>query len=109
MMFVKVKWHHDFEDEPVEIFSEVDNKGWVLRCLELFPDKSWGYSDGVVSALGTQLAKEPLPTLSEIAQDPQFVPEKITKEEFEELWKNVLEKSGCYDDWLSRRNSKTES
>ena len=35
---------------------------------------------------GTVLGELPLPPLQEIASDPQFLPEEITKEAFETEW-----------------------
>ncbi len=36
------------------------------------------------------LSTEPLPSLQEIATDPQFVPDEISQEEFEKIWTAAL-------------------
>jgi hypothetical protein len=40
---------------------------------------------------GTRLGLVPLPPFDEIAADPQFLPEEITEEEFEAVWRARLE------------------
>ena len=31
MRYVRVQWNHKFPEEPVEIFSELDDAGWEIR------------------------------------------------------------------------------
>jgi hypothetical protein len=91
MMYLKVKWHHSFSDEPVLLYSELDGEGWELRKVEVFPDGRMGYAGPGTAVGGTKLSKEPLPPLEQIAADPQFEPIAITGPEFNVVWEYASE------------------
>jgi hypothetical protein len=51
-----------------------------------------GYAYGNIEVFGTRLSSEPIPDLSTIAFDPEFSIERISKNDFEDLWRvKVLE------------------
>ena len=86
MQYIKVKWIHSHPDEPVWLYSELDAGRWETRKVEVFPDGTTGFA-GPDEAVGTsKLSIEPLPTLEEIASDPQFAQEEVQRREFEEVW-----------------------
>jgi hypothetical protein len=87
MKYIRLKWNHTNPDEPVWIFSEVDESFQEVRKIECFRN---GFCD-VATALGSSgtasLMTLPLPDLSALARrDPEFEPVEITKEQFEEVW-----------------------
>jgi hypothetical protein len=86
MTYLKVKWNHSFPNEPALLYSELDRDRWEIRKVEVFPGGSMGYAgpDGAVE--GTNLGVEPVPSVEEIAADPEFEPEVISKAEFEKVW-----------------------
>ena len=86
MNYFKVKWKHSFPDEPVWIYSEVDENRWELRKIEIFSNGRIGYASPTESTGETRLAEEPIPPLIKISNDPQFEPSEISKSEFEEIW-----------------------
>ena len=86
MRYVKVAWHHDHPDEPLAMFSECDDAGWELRKVEVFRDGRLGWASRDGANGDTWLSVEPLPPLHTIANDPQFQPSEITREEFEHVW-----------------------
>ncbi|MDR3612692.1 MAG: hypothetical protein P4L53_03945 [Candidatus Obscuribacterales bacterium] len=88
MRYIKVKWKHDFEDEPIWLYSELDDARFETRKVEIFNNGECGFDDGKESKLNTRLGIVSVPELIEIAQDAEFVPYDITKEEFEVLWIN---------------------
>ncbi len=88
MNYIRVRWLHSFSNEPVWLISEIDEYGRELRKVEIFPDGSKGYARKGEEAGGTRLGEKPLLPLETIAADPQFLPEEITKEEFEKVWAN---------------------
>jgi len=45
-----------------------------------------GYASPGVSVGSTRLGEEPLPSLQQIASDPQFEPAAITQSEFDAIW-----------------------
>ncbi len=90
MKFLFVKWIHAFSLEPVCICSEMNSDRRETRKVEIYVDGRMGFSDGANSVGGSTLSTEPLPSLQEIATDPQFVPVEISQEEFEKIWATAL-------------------
>jgi Domain of unknown function (DUF6881) len=86
MKYIKVKWIHSLPDEPVWLYSELNDDQWETRKVELFADGTKGYANHSETCGTTKLSIEPLPSLEDIASDPQFVPEIITRQEFEDVW-----------------------
>lgn len=87
MLYLKCHWIHDSEDDPILLYSELDDHRMETRKIEFYCDKSVGMADGNHSTNGTQLGNEPIPAIEVIASDPQFEPIKIHQEEFELMWK----------------------
>ena len=71
---------------PILLYSELDDERWEVRKVEVFSDGSFGYANRATSRGTTFLGLEPIPTLSEIAANPEFEPVAITKDEFEAIW-----------------------
>ncbi len=86
MKYIKIKWIHTFDDEPVWLYSELDDEGRETRKVEVFPDQTIGFASSTEKTEKTFLAFEPLPSVDEIAADPQFEPEEISRLEFKEIW-----------------------
>ena len=86
MQYIKVRWVHSHSDEPVWLYSELDEGRWETRKIEIFPDGTTGFAGPDEAAGTSELGVEPLPAIEEIASDPQFVPEEVQRQEFEELW-----------------------
>ncbi len=86
MKYIAVQWKHQNPSYPTLLYSEVNDAGWEIRKVEVYDDGRVGYADQSVSAGDTGLSIEPLPSLAEIATDPQFEPREIGKEEFEQMW-----------------------
>ena len=90
MNYIKVKWVHSFRDEPVFLYSELDEGRWEIRKVEVFSDGRMGYADSRRTSGGTKLGKEPVPSILEIGTDPQFEPMEVTKDEFETIWSKAV-------------------
>ena len=86
MTYLKVRWIHSHADEPVLLYSELDEYRWEKRKVEVFADGHCVYASAAASAGSTQLSEGPIPSLAEIADDAQFEPLEITREEFEDVW-----------------------
>ena len=87
MKYIRVRWNHTNPDEPVWLFSEVDEEGKELRKLECFRNGFCDFASSEASSGTTALMTLPLPDLSALARrDPEFTPVEITKEQFEEVW-----------------------
>lgn len=86
MKYLKVQWLHDFPDEPIWLFSELDDQLHETRKVEIFRDGSLGFADVNEFAGGSMLSDMAIPFIDEIAADPQFVPQEIPQQEFEAMW-----------------------
>jgi hypothetical protein len=86
MEYLKVEWAYDINDEPSVLYSELDHNRNEWRKIEIYKNGSTGYTDGNAEYLGTRLSTGPLPTLQEIAADPEFLPRVISRTEFEQAW-----------------------
>jgi hypothetical protein len=86
MIYLEVVWSHSIISEPVKLYSEIDEQLWERRKVEVYADGTAGYADAAHSTRGTKLSIEPLPSIEEIAADPQFTPREITAEDFEAVW-----------------------
>lgn len=84
--YIKVRWIHDLPEEPVLLYSELDSERYEVRKVEIYLDGRKGYADASVSVGGARLGEVPVPELAEIAADPQFQPESISKVDFENVW-----------------------
>ena len=86
MKYIRVKWIHNFVNEPILLYSELDNDHFETRKVELFPGGVKGYASATEESGGTSLGTEPVPSITLIAMDPEFEPEEISKDEFERIW-----------------------
>jgi hypothetical protein len=86
MKYIRVKWSHSFPDEPIWLYSELDEDRWEVRTVEVYGDGHQGYASEAESYGSTGLSEEPIPPLAEIAANPVFEPAEITKEQFEQVW-----------------------
>jgi hypothetical protein len=88
--YQKVEWLHSNPDDPIWLYSELDPNRNELRKVEIVADGRMGYAKGGKSHGDTRLSECPLPSLSEIASDPQFRPEQILKSDFEDVWNKAI-------------------
>ncbi len=81
------RWLHDFPDEPVDLYSELDEARFEVRKVYVFKDGHGEIAGPGIETGTTFIGEGAVPPLEEIAADPQFEPRVITRQEFEELWK----------------------
>lgn len=86
MRYSKLIWNHTFPNEPVEIYSEHDDKCWERRKVEIFRDGVMGFASATESSEGTKLSLIQCPPDEEVNSEPEFRVVNITKDEFESLW-----------------------
>ncbi|MGW0671530.1 DUF6881 domain-containing protein [Streptomyces sp. NPDC002746] len=94
MRYLKVFWHHDLPDEPVELYSELDDAGYEIRKVEIYRDGHRDFADGEASSGATMLGEIPIPSLEEIAEQEEFSPAFIEFAEFENVWRQAVSGSG---------------
>ena len=89
MTYMKIEWLHDFRDEPVELYSELDASRWELRKVEVFRNGTYWYAWKNGAMGSSVLSEKRIPTMHEIGRDSQFRPTEISKENFEVLWQRA--------------------
>jgi hypothetical protein len=90
MYYMKVEWKHSDPDDPVWLYSELDAERYEIRKVDVFRDGRLLYADPSASHEATRLSEAPIPSLAEIASNPQFEPVEITKDEFEDVWRAAI-------------------
>ena len=85
--YIRILWRHSSPQEPVELFSELDGQRFEVRKVEVWADGRTGYASQHEEVGGTRLGELPVPSLSEIAADPQFEPHEMTAADFEQHWR----------------------
>ncbi|MFA8019592.1 DUF6881 domain-containing protein [Bremerella cremea] len=83
---MKVEWLHSNDQYPILLFSELDEDRMEIRKVEQYRDGNVGFADHERATGDTQLSIEPLPSIEHISSDPEFLPTRITHQEFEEVW-----------------------
>jgi hypothetical protein len=86
MKYIRVQWLHESPADPVLLISELDDSRWETRKVEIFADGSRGWAMQGEERGETRLGLVPVPPTGEIATDPQFLIEEITREQFEAVW-----------------------
>lgn len=90
MLYLRIRWIHHLPDEPVLLYSEIDEDRYEVRKVEEYAD---GHCD-VASVDGhtgsTYLGEVPTPGLSAINAQEDFVALEISSEEFEQVWAEAL-------------------
>ena len=86
MRYVRVRWTSTDPSDPVLLYSELNDERWEVRKVEVYLDGSCGWASPTASSGDTMLGLVPVPELREIASDPQFDPEEISKAEFDSVW-----------------------
>lgn len=87
--YIKVLWHHECPEDPIELYSEVGDDGWEVRKVELYRDGRYGRASSEGSTASTGLSDEPIPDIAEIAALEEFTPNEISADEFETVWQNA--------------------
>ncbi len=91
MEYLKVRWVHKLDNEPIVLFSELSASRDEIRKVEVYADGRHDYAGPDVATGTTALSEGPLPPLDEIAADPQFVPVVIDQDEFENVWRRAIQ------------------
>lgn len=86
MKYILVEWKHSDGNYPVLLAAELDEQRWEVRKVDIYADGRTGFADAHESQGDTELWKVPVPELSEIAKNPEFLPKEISKEDFEAIW-----------------------
>ncbi|HWD38691.1 MAG TPA: hypothetical protein VG944_07570 [Fimbriimonas sp.] len=88
--YFKCQWLHEPNEFPVWIYSEIDPGRWEKRKVEVFIDSTMAPASGDFDCGDTRLGIVPVPSLKDIASDPEFEPSEIAAKEFEEVWEEAI-------------------
>ena len=97
MKYLRCRWFHSIPDEPVLLYSELDDKRWEIRKVYIFENGRYEYANATFSTPDTMLSELPIAPLEEIAADPQFEPVEIDQDEFEAVWYQAVMRVGRGD------------
>jgi hypothetical protein len=86
MTYLMVRWKHSNADDPVLLYSELDEQRMERRKIDIYPDGRWGFADEHEEAGGTGLGEVDTPSVDELNADPEFEAAQIDEAEFERLW-----------------------
>lgn len=90
MRYMKVLWRHNDSDMPVVLYSEIGDDDMECRKVDIFSDGTYGYAGETISTWTTWLGEVPIPSVPEIAKNPEFEPVEISREEFESIWAKAM-------------------
>jgi hypothetical protein len=89
--FLKSWWHHDLPDEPVLLYSHVDDAGMEVRKIEIYRDGRRDWADEAHATGETRLSETEIPSVEEIDDQPEFDAIEISADEFQTAWLNARE------------------
>lgn len=93
MEYVLVEWSHDLDDEPCEIYSELDEARREVRKVEFFRGGlcfSYGGDRGNYDALADTPFPEDLRTIAR--QNEGMTARSISRSHFLEIWNQAQER-----------------
>jgi hypothetical protein len=86
MRYLKVRWLHHLVEEPMVLYSELDESAYECRKVEVYRGGRHDYADQSTSTGTTMLGTVPVPEIAVIAAEDEFDPCLITRAEFERVW-----------------------
>lgn len=92
MIYFFVHWIHNFVEEPVYLYHEINEDRREQRKVWIWKDGRIQFADVNHQCGSTELSWEILPSVDEISADPQFVVKTLTEREFSEVWETALQR-----------------
>jgi hypothetical protein len=86
MKYIRTVWRHSFDNEPVELWSELDEERMEVRKIEVFRDGRRVIAPPIARESATQLSELPIPSIEEINRDNQFQATEVDRSAFEDEW-----------------------
>lgn len=89
--YLAVQWKHAGDDYPSLLYHELDAFRCEIRKVEVFRDGRIHKADNIDRQdASTALSAEPVPSIEDLSQDPEFEACSITQDEFEEVWQRAV-------------------
>ncbi|WP_156753505.1 DUF6881 domain-containing protein [Actinokineospora pegani] len=89
MRYVKVQWRHDNADEPMVYLSELDDSGYEVRKVQVYPDGRLEFADSEIDTDTIGLSDVAFPSVAEISEQEDCSAKTIDCEEFETFWRSA--------------------
>ena len=86
MRYLYIKWIHKEPGNPVHLYSEIGDDDYEVRRVELWANGRKGYANADEEVGGTALSIMPVPSLKDIAAQPEYQPKEIDAEDFHKIW-----------------------
>src|SRR5262249_35211961 len=90
MRYQKLLWHNPSVDQPIEIYSEIDDEDWEVRKVEFFRHGPPAYASAT-ERVGTDLADQTIPR--DLVKTTRLEPYDISQQQFEEVWTKAREQN----------------
>jgi hypothetical protein len=84
--YQRVTWHHDRDDEPLVLWSEIGDDDYERRKVDVYRDGRLDYADENASTGTTELGDQKVSPLHEINADDDFTATQVTRSEFDAIW-----------------------
>lgn len=91
-IYIYSKWRNSPIGSPSEFYSELDAQRYEIRKVEIFKNGKIGYASKSGTACGTRLGIIPVPSTAEIKAQSEFDIKPISKDKFEEKWREATDK-----------------
>jgi hypothetical protein len=89
--YLAVRWLHELDDEPIVLYSEIDDEGNEVRKVEEYRSGRLDVADEATETASTVLSETPVPSLEQIDAQAEFEARLITKGEFDGVWRRARE------------------
>lgn len=84
--YLKVEWHHEFPDEPVLLYSELDDERYEVRKVEVYRNGTRTFANADSHSGTSMLGEVPAPSMEQFAELVEFTAVEISRTEFEAEW-----------------------
>src|SRR2546429_8879452 len=88
--YQRTEWRHENPNNPVDIYSELDEDRWEVRKVEVFADGRMWYSDGVDTVGRTGLSEVQLPPVGSEPPGSPLTTSVLDRDTFEEMWERAV-------------------
>ncbi|KUL61904.1 MULTISPECIES: DUF6881 domain-containing protein [Streptomyces] len=89
MEYWKVHWHHDYDQEPIVIYSEVGSDGYETRKIQEHRDGKILRSDASHESREIGLSEIPVGDIKDVAAQAEFSAFLISRADFDAVWRQA--------------------
>lgn len=86
MRYWKVDWQHEFQVEPIRIYSEIGSDGYEVRKVQEYRDGRKLKADELHETGEIGLSEIPVGPIEDVDSQPEFSASLINREDFETEW-----------------------